>query len=745
VKAALNLGPVLTGLIIVILVVATQIPINTSQVQSQQSKIPAYGNFATPIPTKNIGPGAPLTLQPGDCQFVELVEDLDVKGGYISRIVYDDLRQEINLVSYNVSIEKTSSGLLKTCAPRDAKSGLYDFTLITSDGREVIIPRSFWVVSSNLSKLRIVFMTDLHFGAGPGTVYDGDVNRISAFLLANALNPDFIIWGGDIEDIDSEVDMRNTQVFRYMLLYNYPVLSVGGNHDYPGNNYRKFIGPTRWVRLIGDKLVIIGVYTVPYENTGNIITWDEIKFLEEALSNYSYIPFKIIVTHYPMFYYQGELTTRYDDEEVLKPYQPPNITNTPVSSYWSVNMTAFRYVLKLIEDYNVTIVFSGHIHQDQFVKYTSTRTNTTTYFITMTTTAHGTSMYQGILVVDLKLDTCEFDFPFKPPTFIGFKNSTAKIAYNSIPVSLYKSKVVKTPYSYYIEVSNSADWLPSYYTALLALPWSGDLKPTFVVNTTSGASIIVKSHRVLGDKLYLYINMSLPAANKISLLIQGLIDEKPPILKITYTTTPILNRTFTLYIDISDDVSGLDISGINIGFNGTQLSYSFTPSSLTADLDKITVSLKLTMKAPVQAVTLVTAMVRDNSGKVTTKKYVVVFYPPGATPAEKPVYEVVEETTTPPTTPSTTPTTTIPTTTTPTTQTTITTPITPTTQTSPTTYPSTYTTSTPTSTSESQTTTTPTTMPTTQIGGVSILTISSVIVIVIVLISTVVLLKMRKK
>jgi predicted MPP superfamily phosphohydrolase len=374
-------------------------------VQSQQSKIPAYGNFATPIPTKNIGPGAPLILQPGDCQYVELVEDLDVKGGYISRIVYDDLRQEINLVSYNVSIEKTSSGLLKTCAPHDAESGLYDFTLITSDGREVIIPRSFWVIPNNLSKLRLLFMTDLHFGAGPGAVYDGDVNRISAFILANALNPDLIIWGGDIEEVDSEVDMRNTQVFRYMLLYNYPVLSVGGNHDYPGNNYRRFIGPTRWVRLIGDKLLIIGVYTVPYENTGNVITWDEIKFLEEALSNYSYIPFKIIVTHYPMFYYQGELTTRYDDEEVLKPYQPPNITDTPVSSYWSVNMTAFRYVLKLIEDYNVTIVFSGHIHQDQFVKYTSTRTNTTTYFITMTTTAHGTSMYQGVLVVDLNLDT----------------------------------------------------------------------------------------------------------------------------------------------------------------------------------------------------------------------------------------------------------------------------------------------------------------------------------------------------
>jgi len=722
VRIAIKHSLVITGLIIVILIGVTQVPIYTSQVNTQQSKIPAYSVFATIIPTKNIGPGAPIILQPGDCQYVELVEDLDVKGGYISSIVYDEVNKDINLVSYNVSIEKTGSGLLKTCTPIGVKSGLYDFVLVTSDGREVIAPRSFWVIQGNLSKLRLLYMTDLHFGAGPGTVYDGDVNRISAFLLANALNPDLIIWGGDIEDADSEADMRNTQVFRYMLLYNYPVLSVGGNHDYPGTNYRRFIGPTRWVRLIGDKLLIIGVYTISPENTRNVITWDEIKFLEEALSNYSYIPFKIIVTHYPMFYYQGELTTRYDDEEVLKPYQQPNITNTPVSSFWSVNMTAFRYVLKLIEDYNVTIVFSGHIHRDQFVKYTSTRTNTTTYFITMTTTAHGTSMYQGVLVVDLNLDTCSFDFPFKPPSFKGFENSTEKIAFNSIPVTLYKSKVVKTPYSYYIEISNGGAWLPSNYKLLLAFPWSSDLKPTILVNTTSGSTISVDKYRVIGDKLYVYANVNLPASNKINILIQGFLDEQPPVFKITYTTTPILNRTFTLYIDISDDVSGLDIFNINIEFNGTQLSALFTPNTLTVDLDKVTVTVKLTMRASLQTTTLLTVSVRDNSGKTAIKKYIVVFYTPGTTPSEKPVYEIVEETTTPSATTTAT-----------------------TTSTSYTSSPTTYTTSTATSTIGIQITTTLTTSPTTPMGGFNYLTIGLVIIVVVLLITTVFLLRSRRR
>lgn len=125
--------------------------------------------------------------------------------------------------------------------------------------------------------------------------------------------------------------------------------------------------------------------------------------------------------------------------------------------------------------------------------------------------------------------------------------------------------------------------MPSSYKLLLAFPWSSDLKPTILVNTTSGSTISVVKYRVIGDKLYVYANVNLPASNKINILIQGFLDEQPPVFKISYTTTPILNRTFTLYIDISDDVSGLDIFNINIEFNETQLSVLFTPNTLTVD------------------------------------------------------------------------------------------------------------------------------------------------------------------
>jgi hypothetical protein len=205
-------------------------------------------------------------------------------------------------------------------------------------------------------------------------------------------------------------------------------------------------------------------------------------------------------------------------------------------------------------------------------------------------------------------------------------------------------------------------------------------------------------------------------------LIQGFLDEQPPVFKITYTTTPILNRTFTLYIDISDDVSGLDIFNINIEFNGTQLSASFTPNTLTVDLDKVTVTVKLTMRASLQTTTLLTVSLRDNSGKTAIKKYIVVFYTPGTTPSEKPVYEIVEETTTPSAITTAT-----------------------TTSTSYTFSPTTYTTSTATSTIGIQITTTLTTLPTTSMGGFNYLTIGLVIIVVVLLIITVFLLRSRRR
>jgi hypothetical protein len=685
---------------------------------SDASIIPAYKDFAVTLPTRNIGPGAPLVLYPGGCGVVELVENTNV----INASIYKYESRQAGIETHPLQIRKLGDSTIEICTTTNTKPGLYDLVLETGGSGKLVVPRSIWVLGELPETIRILAMSDLHFGTGPRSVYEGDVNRVSAFMLANALKPDLILWSGDIQEIDDETTARIAQVYRYLFLYNYPVLSVPGNHDYPAKSYTRYIGPTRWVRVIGDKLLVIGVYTVPYRSESEVITWDEIVFLEEALSNYSHIPYKIIVTHYPMFYYQGELATRYDDEEVLKPYTQET-PDTPVSGYWSGNMTAFRYVLKLVEDYNVTIVLSGHIHRDQFVKYTSTRTNTTTYFITITTTAHGTAMYQGILVFELNTKTGELSFPVKPSTFIGFKNNTGKIAYNTIPVSLYQSKLIKTNTTYYLTISNRAEWLPSEFTTTLALPGTINLGSFIEKKTHGNSSIDVNSVYYDGKWSYTEISVYVAVNSRIELLISLFKDEKPPEVKLSYKGTPYLNKTFTLYVDISDDVSGIDPLNVKFTYNGSAIDASvFTPATITSDLNRVIYTLKLTMKASEKTTTLLTIEAVDNTGKSITKKYLVVFYPSGASPSEEPVIELVE-------TPSTTTITTILETTTTTTSPTTTTTYTPTTTTI-TTPQNTTTPASTTTTSEQSTTTTP--MTTEQKGEFNTLIMAIAVILVVI-------------
>lgn len=90
----------------------------------------------------------------------------------------------------------------------------------------------------------------------------------------------------------------------------------------------------------------------------------------------------------------------------------------------------------------------GHVHRDQFVKYTSTRTNTTTYFMTVTATGMGAATYPG-----------ELSFPVTPPTFIGFKYSSSKLSSNSIPVKSLQTKLIKSSTLYKLEMRNNVLWL----------------------------------------------------------------------------------------------------------------------------------------------------------------------------------------------------------------------------------------------------------------------------------------------
>jgi len=659
-------------LLAVIISSATTIFTLTPIASTISSKIPEIHTGAVEIIAENIGPLAPGVVKPGECLNLTLRVDIyNVRGAYAWMI--SEERDMLKLYNYTLSTRKYNSRLLELCTPSSIVSGVYDLVVVAE--QEYTLPRSLWILTSIPKKLRIAVFSDLHIETGSPTPREGDINRFSATLIAHWINPDFIIWGGDITDTGSEYEAQITQVYRYTYLYKYPVLSVAGNHDWPGSSYTKYLGPLRWTRVINDKLLVIGIYTVPYAGVEGVAPPEDVAFLEQALLNYSHIPYKIIVFHYPMFYYQGELTTRYDDEVTLKPYAQGVVT--PVSSYWSPNMTAFRHVLKLVEDYNVTVVIAGHIHRDQFVKYTSTRTNTTTYFMTFTSTAHGVALYNGVGLFELDLESGKLSFPLQPPGFTGFTNRTTPIASNSLPIGVNVGggltytpiRVFYSATGYKIIFENKYSWYSDLSARLLwVFPWISSQSTQVILTTsnTGNASISVLDKKLIIDKLFTLLELKLPYTNRIELSLYTIEDTTPPIIELfrSIPDIPVLNKTLTLYFNARDSEWGVNVESLRVLFNGTSIAVQvLKPTSYINHHNNVSLRIDLLARGSNTTITTLEIEIEDLNGKVSQKLYRIIFYPPGATPTEPPLKEIeIEEKPTQTSTPSPTPTPTLTTT-----------------------------------------------------------------------------------
>lgn len=606
----------------------------------QTPPLPLYADVATPLPVVNVGPGAPMVLEPGSCAVFTLIEEFAgavITGGYIWRVGFSG--EELNVFNYTVSVRKVEREV-EVCLPPDTEMGVYDIVLYGDV--ETTIPRAVWVANITSSRLRIAVVSDLHFGVVGRT----DLWRFSAGVITNALSPDLVIWAGDIQDVDSEYHARIAQVYRYIMYYSHPVFSVPGNHDNPGSNYARFLGPTRWVRELSGKLLIVGLYTNPHFEPGNIVTWDEIVFLEEALRNYSHLPYKIIVTHYPMFYCREPCIVRasYDDEEVLKPFERG--VETPVSSYWSVNMTAFRYVLKLIEDYNVTAVVSGHIHQDQYIVYVSTRTNTTTHFITVTSSGQTTPTYPGVRVLELNLDSGELKLLEHP-----------NVGINSIPIERgaigVEFRMSRGTEAYRMEIHNNIPWLNISFRLVLPIPWNGQNIPRIEVRKPLDGTVVkVKPAHVQGLFAYLGVELNLPPGAGTSIVVYRDSDLAHPSIALTrlIPETPRLNRTLTLHLSVVDDSWGINPWSLDISVNCTpKVAVTLTPGTYYAVFNRVSVELRFTPISINTTICRLDIRVSDNADKESLKSYLITVYPPGVTPVGPPIIELKhEDTTTPP-------------------------------------------------------------------------------------------------
>ncbi len=296
---------------------------------------------------------------------------------------------------YQVYLKNTTTLIVSAKVPGNTIPELYDIYLKVDTANRTIIlhePRSLWVLKKYPSTIKFIHFTDIHIGIRTDNVWAYEF-YYSAINLANVLPVNFVVITGD--DVDVGSDIASLKLFR--MLTNFlrkPSFIIPGNHDHAGVNtatdfeekyYGKYIGKRYWYRVIG-KFLLIGLDTGSY----GYLDKTQLQWLEKVLEKY-HEKVKIILMHHPLFGYDAR-------GPIVGSWQEFNKIRNLLYPSWREHSNSTKDLLRLIEEYNVTMVLAGHIHTDRVVIY-----NNKTYFITTTTTCAGRrqSDYRGFRIIEI--------------------------------------------------------------------------------------------------------------------------------------------------------------------------------------------------------------------------------------------------------------------------------------------------------------------------------------------------------
>lgn len=289
----------------------------------------------------------------------------------------------------------------------DIRPGLYDL-YITYSGEEHVQPRSVWVMDEWPTSLVISHITDIHqpYGGANFTQY---------IYEQNLLNPDMILVTGDVVDVETiRAAWENLQ--GTMEYSKVPIYLIPGNHDHTADSkyYQKYGGKNNYTLTIGDFFIV-----ALNSHGGGYVTLEEIAWADKVLEENS-DKYKIIAFHHPMF--SGE----YEEDggtltggEFTGDWQ--NIEDLEDIMYftWSQNMDNAREMLRVIEENDVDVILSGHVHRDLIYHM-----NDEHWFITTTTIGGGSGQYRGyreITVTDdgsISLDDYGTSNMYNPPNSV---------------------------------------------------------------------------------------------------------------------------------------------------------------------------------------------------------------------------------------------------------------------------------------------------------------------------------------
>jgi hypothetical protein len=147
------------------------------------------------------------------------------------------------------SVQKNGLLITVLCSVLVVTAGIINFNTIRTTKYNISIPAK----SSDLSRLKVVFVSDFHLQEGTG------IHFVEKFVkMVGDINPDLILFGGDIIEGDRESEnLEKIEKLLRSISAKYRVFGVNGNHEhYAGQDKGGFSGKAG-IQLLSDSVVVI--------------------------------------------------------------------------------------------------------------------------------------------------------------------------------------------------------------------------------------------------------------------------------------------------------------------------------------------------------------------------------------------------------------------------------------------------------------------------------------------------------
>ncbi|RJS89477.1 hypothetical protein CW700_04180 [Candidatus Bathyarchaeota archaeon] len=526
--------------------------------------------------------------------------------------------------------------------PSNLHPGLYSLNIAYESGEELINctqPRSVWLLERWPEELTINHISDTHLP------YGADLFATFAYET-NLIHPDLIIHTGDVVDTET-IYSAWTYLHRVLGRLRVPTYLLPGNHDYKGAGasiYKSQCGLLNYSIVIGNFLFIALDST-----DAGFVALSQLKWAERILQQYS-DKVKILGFHYPLFsrWPGGNITGSWKNVEILNNY---------LYYSWRTHLNETRELLRLVEEYDVRLILTGHIHRDIVYVY-----NNRHYFVT--TVACGGSLpegyYPGYRLIEVDAEgNVNFDAYmerrlFNPPNAIpvghltyyyrSFNDGTEP-AVSATIINDQEQNLTDVVLEFYVskeyDVKDYEFNITTSTTPLVSSIQDNDNVTFDDPKSSTALPRLVYYRTLMTEKGYCFItHVDMPPKTFLHLTLAAVEDEDPPSIDIKVKGEIKAETPLTLLVKVSDKGWGIrDVGGAYLTTDGVTNIYPLPPLEPTLRINKDeyiieypTLEVEVTIPGQPAGVTLsVTIATRDYAGHKVTRQFNYTIGPPAHT------------------------------------------------------------------------------------------------------------------